>query len=42
MALRRDDRDDGVVLLTIDRQGARNALSPEIRSGLAEQFDKDP
>ena len=31
MTLRREDRDDGIVVLTIDRPEARNALSPEIR-----------
>ena len=38
MTLRREDRGDGVAVLVIDRPEARNALSPEIRSGFAEQF----
>ena len=39
MTLRREDRDGGVVVLTVDRPEARNALSPEIRSGFGEQFE---
>lgn len=39
MTLRREDRDGGVVVLTIDRPEARNALSPEIRSGIGDQFE---
>ena len=38
MTLRREDQDGGIVVLTIDRPEARNALTPEIRSGLGEQF----
>ena len=36
MTLRREDLDDGITVLTIDRPEARNALSPEIRSLFAE------
>lgn len=36
MTLRRDDLDDGITVLTIDRPAARNALSPEARDLLAE------
>ena len=36
MTLRRQDLDDGITVLTIDRPEARNALSPEIRSLFAE------
>ena len=36
MTLRRQDLDDGVTVLTIDRPEARNALSPEIRGLFAE------
>ena len=39
MTLRREDRDGGVVVLTIDRPEARNALSPETRSEIADQFE---
>ena len=39
MTLRREDLDGGVVVLTIDRPEARNALSPEIRNGLGENFE---
>ena len=39
MALRREDQAGGVVVLTIDRPEARNALSPETRSGLADEFE---
>ena len=39
MTLRRKDEGGGVVVLTIDRQEARNALSPEIRSALGEEFE---
>ena len=39
MTLRREALDDGIVVLTIDRPAARNALTPEIRSGIAEQFE---
>ena len=35
MTLRREDIDGGITILTIDRPEARNALSPEIREGLA-------
>lgn len=38
MTLRREDLDGGLTVLTIDRQEARNALSPEIRSAFAELF----
>ena len=36
MTLRREDHDDGITVLTIDRPEARNALSPEIRCLFAE------
>ena len=36
MTLRRQDLDDGITVLTIDRPEARNALSPEIRNLFAE------
>ena len=36
MTLRREDLDDGITVLTIDRPEARNALSPEIRNLFAE------
>ena len=36
MTLRREDIDDGITVLTIDRPKARNALSPEIRGLFAE------
>lgn len=36
MTLRREDLDDGITALTIDRPEARNALSPEIRNLFAE------
>ena len=39
MTLRREDQAGGVVVLTIDRPEARNALTPEIRSGLADEFE---
>ena len=39
MTLRREDQAGGVVVLTIDRPEARNALSPETRSGLADEFE---
>ena len=39
MTLRREERDGGVVVLTIDRPEARNALTPEIRAGLGEGFE---
>ncbi len=39
MTLRREELDGGVVVLTIDRPEARNALSPEIRSRFAEHLE---
>lgn len=36
MTLRREDFDDGITVLTIDRPEARNAFSPEIRGLFAE------
>ena len=36
MTLRREDLDDGITVLTIDRPEARNALSPETRGRFAE------
>ena len=39
MTLRREDLDGGVVVLTIDRPEARNALTPETRSRLCEYFE---
>ena len=36
MTLRRETLDDGIILLTIDRPEARNALTPEIRGLFAE------
>ena len=36
MTLRREDHEDGITVLTIDRTEARNALSPEIRVLFAE------
>lgn len=36
MTLRREDLDDGITVLTIDRPAARNALSPETRGRFAE------
>ena len=39
MTLQREDQAGGVVVLTIDRPEARNALSPETRSGLADEFE---
>ena len=39
MTLRREESEGGVVVLTFDRPEARNALSPEIRTGLGERFE---
>ena len=39
MTLRREYLDGGIVVLTIDRPEARNALSPETRSRFAEYFE---
>ena len=39
MTLRREDLDDGITVLTIDRPEARNALSPEIRNLFAENCE---
>ena len=40
MTLRREDLEGGIVTLTIDRPEARNAITPEIRSAIAEQFSE--
>lgn len=39
MTLRREDLEGGVVVLTIDRPEARNALTPEVRTGLGSRFE---
>ena len=39
MTLRREEQGGGIVVLTIDRPEARNALSPETRSGIADSFE---
>ena len=39
MTLRREEQDGGIVVLTIDRPEARNALSPETRSAIADRFE---
>jgi enoyl-CoA hydratase len=45
MAVLRTERDNGVLILTLDRPSARNALDPELTEALADalgQFARDP